>query len=65
MINFGGTSRPQLSADKSDIKSIVRAHLISLRTEVKAAMPTIPDEMSRYHLQDIVTRIDEALNPKE
>jgi hypothetical protein len=65
VINFGGTSRPQLSADKSDIKSIVRAHLISLRTEVKAAMPTIPDEMSRYHLQDIVTRIDEALNPKE
>jgi len=65
VINFGGTSRPQLSVDKSDIKSIVRAHLIALKSEIKAAMPSIPDEMSRYHLQDIVTRIDDALNPKD
>jgi hypothetical protein len=64
IINFGGTSRPQLSADKSDIKSIVRAHLISLRNEIKAAIPTIPDEMSKYHLHDVITRIDDALNPK-
>ena len=65
VINFGGTSRPQLNVDKSDIKSIVRAHLITLRTEIKAAIPTMPDEMSRYHLQDVVTRIDDALNPKD
>jgi len=65
VINFGGTSRPQLSVDKSDIKSIVRAHLITLRAEIKAAIPTIPDDMSRYHLQDVVTRIDDALNPKD
>jgi len=65
VINFGGTSRPQLSVDKSDIKSIVRAHLITLRAEIKAAIPTIPDDMSRYHLQDVLTRIDDALNPKD
>ena len=65
VINFGGTSRPQLSVEKSDIKSIVRAHLITLRTEIRAAIPTIPDAMSRYHLQDVITRIDDALNPKE
>lgn len=64
VINFGGTSRPQLSADKSDIKSLVRAHLVSLRNEIKAAIPGTTDEMSRYHLQDVVTRIDNALNPK-
>jgi len=65
VINFGGTSRPQLSVEKSDIKSIVRAHLITLRTEIKAAIPNIPDAMSRYHLEDVITRIDDALNPKE
>ena len=65
IINFGGTSRPQLNTDKSDIKSIVRAHLISLRSEIKAAIPSISDEMSKYHLQDLVTRIDEALHPKD
>ena len=65
VINFGGTSRPQLSADKSDIKSLVRAHLVSLRNDIKAALPGTTDEMSRYHLQDVVTRIDNALNPKD
>jgi hypothetical protein len=65
VINFGGTARPQLSTDKSDIKSVVRAHLTSLRNEIKSAIPAIQDEMSRYHLQDVVTRIDNALNPKD
>jgi hypothetical protein len=65
VINFGGTPRPQLNADKSDIKSVVRAHLVSLRNEIKAAIPGTTDEMSRYHLQDVVTRIDNALNPKD
>lgn len=65
VINFGGTSRPQLSADKSDIKSIARAHLVSLRNEIRSALPAITDDMSRYHLQDIVNRIDNALNPKD
>src|SRR5436190_4393606 len=44
VINFGGTPRPQLSTDKSDIKSVVRAHLISLRNEIRAAVPGTTDE---------------------
>ena len=51
--------------DKSDIKSVVRAHLAVLRNEVKAAANGVADPMSRYHLQDIVARIDNALNPKD
>jgi hypothetical protein len=65
VINFGGTARPQLSTDKSDIRSVVRAHLTALRNEIRSGISTIPDEMSRYHLQDVVTRIDNALNPKD
>jgi len=65
VINFGGLSRPQLSTDKSDIKSVVRAHLISLKNEIKAAIPTTQDDMSRYHLQDLIIRIDNALNPND
>jgi hypothetical protein len=64
VITFGPV-RPTLNADKSDIRSVARAQLVSLRNEVKAALPGTTDEMSRYHLQDIVTRIDEALNPKQ
>ena len=65
VINLGGTARPQLSTDKSDIRSVVRAHLSALRNEIRSGISTIPDEMSRYHLQDLVTRIDNALNPKD
>jgi hypothetical protein len=51
--------------DKSDIKSVVRAHLAGLRTEVNAAALVATDPMTKYHLQDLVKRIDNALNPKD
>jgi hypothetical protein len=57
----GSASNP----DKSDIKSAVKAHLASLRIEVKAAAGVTTDPMTRYHLQDIASRIDKALDPKE
>jgi hypothetical protein len=51
--------------DKSDIKSVVRAHLSALKNEVNAAAAAIADPMSKYHLQDVSKRIDNALNPKD
>jgi hypothetical protein len=51
--------------DKSDIKSVVRAHLAALKNEVNAAAAAIADPMSKYHLQDVSKRIDNALNPKD
>ncbi|HEX5651554.1 MAG TPA: zinc-dependent metalloprotease, partial [Chitinophagaceae bacterium] len=53
-----------VNTDKSDIKSVVRAHLTSLRTEIVNAIPGTPDAMSKYHLQDVANRINNALNPK-
>lgn len=53
------------STEKSDIISVVRAHLASLRSEIKAAANGMADPMSRYHLQDILVRIDNSLNPKD
>jgi hypothetical protein len=61
---FTITIGPAVSTDKSDIKSVVRAHLQQLKNETRAAA-AMPDEMSRYHLLDIVTRIDNALDPKK
>lgn len=51
-------------ADKSDVKSVVIAHLTSLRSEILAGAAGIADPMTRYHLQDLAKRIDNALNPK-
>ncbi|MFZ9387322.1 MAG: zinc-dependent metalloprotease [Chitinophagaceae bacterium] len=51
--------------DKSDIKSALRAHLQVLRAEANTGSNAAPDAMSRAHLKDIVTRIDNALNPNK
>jgi hypothetical protein len=61
MVLGGGSTT---STEKSDIKSVVRAHLASLLNEVRSTSGGISDQMSRYHLQDIAIRIDNALNPK-
>ncbi len=58
-ISFGSSN------DKSDVKSIVRAHLAGLKNEVNAAAAATTDLMTKYHLQDVSKRIDNALNPKE
>jgi hypothetical protein len=49
---------------KTDISSMVRAHLSALRSEIVTAAPLIPDTMSRYHLLDLAERIKSALDPK-
>ncbi len=51
-------------ASKSDISSLTKAHLQTLRNEILAALPFVRDNMSKYHLQDLAERIKTALNPK-
>jgi hypothetical protein len=61
----GVTISVSSSGDKSDVKSVVRAHLAALKTEINAAAAGSTDAMTRYHLQDLSKRIDNALNPKD
>ncbi|WP_337044790.1 zinc-dependent metalloprotease [Emticicia sp. 17c] len=49
---------------KTDLPSIARAHLEALKSEIKAALPLTTDKMSKYHLQDVLKRIENALDPK-
>jgi hypothetical protein len=55
---------PVADPKKSDVISVTRAHLVALRSEINAALPATADKMSRYHLQDVVVRINQALDPK-
>lgn len=55
---------PVADPKKSDVISLARAHLVSLRSEINAALPGTTDKLSRYHLQDVSNRITEALDPK-
>jgi hypothetical protein len=48
----------------TDLHSIARAELVSLRSQILAAIPGTTDRMSKYHLEDLAERIRQALNPK-
>ena len=66
--NFGfrGTVIPNaVDPRKTDIISVTRGHLLTLKDEIKSALyqPTL-DKMSKYHLQDCLFRIEKALDPK-
>jgi hypothetical protein len=64
---FGGivfSFGPSIDAKKTDIMSVVKGTLRSLKAEVTAAIPTATDKMSRYHLQDVLDRINKILDPK-
>ncbi|MBC8111264.1 MAG: zinc-dependent metalloprotease [Verrucomicrobia bacterium] len=55
---------PTTDPKKSDITSMARATLAILRSDISVALPTVTDKMTRYHLQDLVARINKTLDPK-
>jgi hypothetical protein len=48
---------------KTDLPSIARGHLEAMRNDIKAAIPKTTDKISRYHLSDLLQRINNALDP--
>jgi hypothetical protein len=58
-ILFGGDIK------NTDVPSIARANLNELKTQIMAAIPQTTDKLSKYHLQDVLERIKQALNPKQ
>jgi hypothetical protein len=61
---FASAPSPTADPKKSDVTSVTRAHLVTLRSEITTALPGTNDKMSRYHLQDVLVRINQALDPK-
>jgi hypothetical protein len=49
--------------DFVDVKSSVRAALVSLKAEVNAAAGVSTDQMTRIHLKEMSKRIEDALEP--
>ena len=58
---FGSAS---VNVSQSDIRSFARGELSRLKRNVRAAVSKAPNTTSRYHLQDVIARIDKALDPK-
>ncbi|MEO8583349.1 MAG: zinc-dependent metalloprotease [Flavitalea sp.] len=56
-ITLGPVTEPK----KSDIYSVAKATLKSLRKDINKALPDYSDKMSKYHLEDVLERIDKVL----
>ena len=56
--------RTNVDVVQSDIRSVARAELKTLRRDIQNAIPRTADRMSKYHLEDAVVRIDNILDPK-
>ncbi len=49
----------------SDIMSLAKAHARSLASEIRAAIPGTQDAVTKAHLQDVLERLTNALDPKK
>lgn len=54
----------RVNVSQSDIKPVVRGTLKRLKRDLKSAITTAPNTLTRYHLQDASDRIDAILDPK-
>ncbi|MGB5385166.1 MAG: zinc-dependent metalloprotease, partial [Eudoraea sp.] len=61
--NGGYRKATVINTSQSDIRSVARAELNGLKRNIANAIPRTSDNMSKYHLQDIIARIDQILNP--
>jgi len=61
----GRGSLPQsaVSVSQSDVTSVVKAQLKDLNVMIKGAIPSVSG-LSKYHLEDLSARIENALDPK-
>jgi hypothetical protein len=62
-INSGYRKRSGITINQSDVKSIARGELKRIQRDAKAASSR-GNTLRRYHLQDVVDRIDMILDPK-
>jgi hypothetical protein len=53
-----------VNLSQTDLPSIARGQLIGLKTQIKTAASKTTDRMSKFHLLDLISRIDAALDPK-
>jgi hypothetical protein len=62
-ISFGGIilSTGSSGSANSDLVSVAKYQLRTLQSEIRTALPTITDQSSKIHLQDLQDRIEKAL----
>nr|WP_315161003.1 zinc-dependent metalloprotease [uncultured Flavobacterium sp.] len=62
-VTYGFTTKT-VNLSQTDLPSIARGQLIGLKNQIKTATSKTTDRMSKFHLLDLISRIDAALDPK-
>ena len=63
--DFGGYRKSTaVNTSQSDIRSLARAELKAIQRAARSAVGRTSDAISRYHLEDVVSRIDLILDPR-
>ena len=62
-VTYGFATR-RVNLAQTDIPSIARGQLNSLKNDLKMASARMSDRMSKYHVLDLISRISQALDPK-
>ncbi|MFN7099139.1 MAG: zinc-dependent metalloprotease [Flavobacterium sp.] len=59
-----GFNTRRVNLAQTDLPSIARGQLIALKNELKIASAQMTDRLSKYHVQDLISRISLGLDPK-
>jgi hypothetical protein len=63
--SYGGYRKSTaVNTSQSDIRSVVRGELVTLRAQLRNGLANAANTMSRYHIQDAIARINDILDPK-
>lgn len=62
---FAAFAGPQIDTSQSDIRPMARQELKLLSAQVRASLPKYSNPVLRSHLEDVLVRIAEALDPKK
>ncbi|MSP85050.1 MAG: DUF5117 domain-containing protein [Flavobacteriaceae bacterium] len=62
-VTYGFNTRT-VNLAETDLPSIARGQLNMLKNDLKMSSARMTDRMSKYHVLDLISRINEALNPK-
>ncbi|NBW28229.1 MAG: DUF5117 domain-containing protein [Flavobacteriaceae bacterium] len=63
-VTYGFNTR-RVNLAQTDLPSITRGNLISLKNDLKLSVSRMTDKMSKYHVQDLISRINMALDPNK
>ena len=62
-VTYGFTTK-RVNLSQTDLPSISRGQLNALKNDLKMSSARMSDRMSKYHVQDLISRIGQALDPK-